>query len=130
VAFAVVLLPLGEQLVPNITYGPGDFAGSFEAYIGGALHTFDPRNNMPRINRVLMAQGRDASDNRHARPVIFRETGMRLDGPIASGCKRKCVGRIELIAHRQYANCPKYERQLEREAAAEPNTLYTIRSTI
>jgi hypothetical protein len=45
---------------------------------------------------VLMAQGRDASDNRHAMPVIFRETGMRLDGPIESGCKRNCVGGSSL----------------------------------
>jgi transglutaminase-like putative cysteine protease len=43
-------------------YGPGDFAGWFEAYIGGRWHTFDPRNNVPRIGRVLIAQGRDAAD--------------------------------------------------------------------
>ena len=40
----------------------GDFAGWFEAYIGGRWHTFDPRNNVPRIGRILIAQGRDASD--------------------------------------------------------------------
>ena len=43
-------------------YGPMDFAGWFEAYLGGAWHTFDPRNNMPRIGRILMARGRDAVD--------------------------------------------------------------------
>ena len=43
-------------------YGPGDFAGWFEAFIGGHWHTFDPRNNVPRIGRVLIGQGRDASD--------------------------------------------------------------------
>jgi transglutaminase-like putative cysteine protease len=43
-------------------HGPGDFAGWFEAYLGGAWHTFDPRNNVPRIGRVLMARGRDATD--------------------------------------------------------------------
>ena len=42
--------------------GRGDFAGWFEAYLGGRWYTFDPRNNMPRIGRVLIAQGRDASD--------------------------------------------------------------------
>jgi transglutaminase-like putative cysteine protease len=40
----------------------GDFAGWFEAYIGGRWQMFDPRNNVPRIGRVLIAQGRDASD--------------------------------------------------------------------
>lgn len=43
-------------------YPPGDFAAWFEAWIGGRWHTFDPRNNEPRIGRVLMARGRDASD--------------------------------------------------------------------
>ena len=40
----------------------GDFAAWFEAWIGGRWHMFDPRNNVPRIGRVLMARGRDASD--------------------------------------------------------------------
>jgi transglutaminase-like putative cysteine protease len=40
----------------------GDFAAWFEAYLGGAWHIFDPRNNVPRIGRVLMARGRDAID--------------------------------------------------------------------
>jgi transglutaminase-like putative cysteine protease len=41
---------------------PMDFAGWFEAYLGGAWHTFDPRNNVPRIGRILIARGRDAAD--------------------------------------------------------------------
>jgi transglutaminase-like putative cysteine protease len=40
----------------------GDFAAWFEAWIGGRWQMFDPRNNVPRIGRVLMARGRDASD--------------------------------------------------------------------
>ena len=43
-------------------YAAMDFAGWFEAYLGGAWHTFDPRNNAPRIGRVLIARGRDAAD--------------------------------------------------------------------
>jgi len=43
-------------------YGPGDFAAWFEAYVGGRWQTFDPRNNTPRIGRVLLARGRDATD--------------------------------------------------------------------
>ncbi|AXS42528.1 transglutaminase family protein [Breoghania sp. L-A4] len=41
---------------------PGDFAAWFEAYLGGEWHMFDPRNNEPRLGRVLLAQGRDAAD--------------------------------------------------------------------
>jgi transglutaminase-like putative cysteine protease len=39
-----------------------DFAGWFEAYLGGAWHTFDPRNNQRRIGRILIGRGRDAAD--------------------------------------------------------------------
>jgi transglutaminase-like putative cysteine protease len=41
---------------------PGDFAAWFEAFLDGRWHTFDPRNNVPRIGRVLIARGRDAAD--------------------------------------------------------------------
>jgi transglutaminase-like putative cysteine protease len=43
-------------------YGVGDFAAWFEAWIGGRWQTFDPRNNVPRVGRILMARGRDACD--------------------------------------------------------------------
>jgi transglutaminase-like putative cysteine protease len=52
---------LGDMGVPP-PYGPMDFAAWFEAYLGGRWYTFDPRNNVPRIGRVLMARGRDAID--------------------------------------------------------------------
>jgi transglutaminase-like putative cysteine protease len=52
---------LGDMGMPP-PYGPMDFAGWFEAYLDGAWHTFDPRNNIPRIGRVLIARGRDATD--------------------------------------------------------------------
>ncbi len=52
---------LGDMGTPP-PYGPMDFAGWFEAYLGGQWYTFDPRNNTPRIGRVLLARGRDATD--------------------------------------------------------------------
>ena len=51
---------LGDIGVP--VTGPMDFAAWFEAYLGGQWVTFDPRNNMPRIGRILIARGRDAAD--------------------------------------------------------------------
>lgn len=42
--------------------GPMDFSAWFEAYLDGRWHTFDPRNNVSRIGRVLIAPGRDAAD--------------------------------------------------------------------
>jgi len=43
-------------------FSPMDFAGWFEAYIGGQWYTFDPRNNAPRRGRILIGRGRDATD--------------------------------------------------------------------
>jgi transglutaminase-like putative cysteine protease len=43
-------------------YGPMDFAAWLEAYVDGHWHTFDARNNVPRIGRILIARGRDATD--------------------------------------------------------------------
>lgn len=52
---------LGDIGVPPEP-GPADFAGWFEAWLDGQWYTFDPRNNTPRIGRVLVARGRDACD--------------------------------------------------------------------
>lgn len=52
---------LGDIGVPAVD-APMDFAGSMEVFLGGQWYTFDPRNNQPRIGRVLIARGRDAAD--------------------------------------------------------------------
>jgi transglutaminase-like putative cysteine protease len=52
---------LGDVGMPP-PYGPMDFAAWFEVYLDGQWHTFDARNNVPRIGRVLIARGRDATD--------------------------------------------------------------------
>jgi transglutaminase-like putative cysteine protease len=41
---------------------PMDFCAWVEVYLSGRWWTFDPRNNMPRIGRVLIGRGRDALD--------------------------------------------------------------------
>ena len=52
---------LGDIGVPRLD-APGDFSAWFEAYLGGRWFTFDARHNIPRIGRILMARGRDATD--------------------------------------------------------------------
>lgn len=42
--------------------GPMDFSGWFEVYLGGHWYTADARHNKPRVGRILMAIGRDATD--------------------------------------------------------------------
>lgn len=49
---------IGVPASPN----PMDFSAWFEVYLGGQWYTFDARNNVPRVGRVLMARGRDAAD--------------------------------------------------------------------
>lgn len=51
---------LGDIDVP--VKPPMDFSAWFEAYLDGRWWVFDARNNTPRVGRVLMAVGRDASD--------------------------------------------------------------------
>lgn len=41
---------------------PMDFCAWFEAYLGDRWWTFDPRNNIPRVGRVVIGRGRDALD--------------------------------------------------------------------
>lgn len=48
---------IGVPLTP-----PMDFSAWFEAYLDDRWWTFDARHNTPRIGRVLMAVGRDATD--------------------------------------------------------------------
>jgi len=52
---------LGDIGVPPDP-APMDFSAWFEAYLGGRWYTFDARHNHPRIGRILIATGRDASD--------------------------------------------------------------------
>jgi transglutaminase-like putative cysteine protease len=52
---------LGDIGVPPSPV-PMDFSAWFEAYLEGRWWTFDARHNQPRIGRVLMAVGQDASD--------------------------------------------------------------------
>ncbi|HEY1987449.1 MAG TPA: transglutaminase family protein [Terracidiphilus sp.] len=51
---------LGDIGVPP--GGPMDFSAWFEVYLEDRWWTWDARHNTPRIGRVLMATGRDASD--------------------------------------------------------------------
>ena len=52
---------LGDIGVPAAP-SPMDFSAWFEAYLEDRWWTFDARHNQPRVGRVLMAAGRDASD--------------------------------------------------------------------
>jgi transglutaminase-like putative cysteine protease len=45
-----------------VSEAPMDFCAWMEVYLGDRWWTFDPRNNTPRIGRVLIGRGRDALD--------------------------------------------------------------------
>lgn len=85
---------LGDMGIPP-PYGIMDFAGWFEAYLDGHWYIFDPRNNMPRIGRVLIARGRDAADVPISccfGPNTLEKFRVRTD-EVNEGC---------LLAHRQF----------------------------
>ena len=56
---------LGDIGIPPVP-DPMDFSAWFEVYLDGAQgprwYTFDARHNTPRIARIVMAYGRDATD--------------------------------------------------------------------
>jgi transglutaminase-like putative cysteine protease len=51
---------LGDIRIPYS--GPGDFSAWYEVYLGNRWWTMDARHNVPRVGRILMAAGRDATD--------------------------------------------------------------------
>ena len=51
---------LGDIGVPVVD--PMDFSAWMEVFLDGQWYTFDPRNNSPRIGRIVVARGRDAAD--------------------------------------------------------------------
>ena len=57
-------------------YAAMDFAAWMEVWLDGRWWSFDPRNNAPRIGRILVARGRDAADV----PLIHSFGHHRLTG--------------------------------------------------
>jgi transglutaminase-like putative cysteine protease len=45
-----------------LPHAPQDFAAWIEVFLSGKWHIYDPRNNDPRVGRILVARGRDAED--------------------------------------------------------------------
>jgi transglutaminase-like putative cysteine protease len=52
---------LGDIGVPPDP-APMDYNAWFEVYLDGRWMTFDARHNIPRIGRITVARGRDATD--------------------------------------------------------------------
>ena len=81
---------LGDIGVP-VSESPMDFAGWLEAYLGGAWHTFDPRNNQRRIGRILMpgdAMLRTSPSARRSDPIVCScfASGPTRSKPPKRGC--------------------------------------------
>lgn len=52
---------LGDIGIPPVD-APMDFSAWFDVFVDGDWYTYDARHNQPRIGRILMARGRDATD--------------------------------------------------------------------
>jgi transglutaminase-like putative cysteine protease len=90
---------LGDIGVP-VSDARMDFAGWFEAYLGGSWHTFDPRNNQRRIGRILLARGRDAADVAISTTFgdnsleVFRVWTDEVKEPQPLRSTHRCVGQL------------------------------------
>ena len=92
---------LGDIGVPY--GGPMDFSAWFEVYLEDRWWTFDARHNTPRIGRVLMAVGRDASDvaittsfgeaNLKHFSVVTDEVQSSIQAPQAAALSGKLIDR-------------------------------------
>jgi len=75
---------LGEIGVPPV--GVTDFCAWFEVWLDDRWYVFDARNNRPRIGRLLMARGRDATDvamvNTFGPAVLVEFTVVTVEGPV------------------------------------------------
>lgn len=81
---------LGDIGVP-IDPAPMDFSAWFEVYLNGRWHALDARHNKPRVGRILMATGRDATDVAlttsfgHANLTCFRVWTDEVSSPTLPG---------------------------------------------
>ncbi|MDQ2714136.1 MAG: transglutaminase family protein [Chloroflexota bacterium] len=69
-----------------VSDAPMDFCAWMEVYLDGHWWTFDPRNNTPRIGRVLIGRGRDALDvamvTSYGSPTLKRMTVWADEAPV------------------------------------------------
>jgi transglutaminase-like putative cysteine protease len=77
---------LGDIGIPP-PYGPMDFSAWFEAYLGGHWYTFDARNDVSRVGRVLIARGHDAAD-----VAISNTFGPNILKSFKVWTEERCVG--------------------------------------
>ena len=56
---------------------PMDFCAWMEVLLDDRWWTFDPRNNVPRVGRVLIGRGRDAARRRHDHHLRWRRARAR-----------------------------------------------------
>ncbi len=68
---------------------PMDFSAWMEVYLGDRWWTFDPRNNRPRVGRVLIGRGRDALDvamvTSYGSPTLKQMTVWADEAPTGAG---------------------------------------------
>ncbi len=104
---------LGDIGVP-LSPTPMDFSAWFEAYLEDRWWTFDARHNSPRIGRVLLATGLDATD-----VAITTSFGAAKLTHFDGGDRRNCVGQRRkptlLSSRRTRRGCRLVHRRIGRD---------------
>ena len=88
----------GRHRRAALSDSPMDFSAWFEVYLEDRWWTFDARHNVPRIGRVLIATGLDATDvaittSFGRREAVALRGGDRRDW-LTPGCDRRAAGRL------------------------------------
>jgi hypothetical protein len=107
---------LGDIGVPP-DESPMDFSAWFEAYLGGRWYTFDARHNKPRIGRILMARGRDATDV----AIVTRDGSAQLSRTSRPVAARPALVRCEVNARSFSARAA--NRCITKGSVSAPNSL-------
>ncbi|HEV2661961.1 MAG TPA: transglutaminase family protein [Ktedonobacteraceae bacterium] len=82
---------------------PMDFCAWMEVYLDGRWWTFDPRNNTPRMGRVLIGRGRDALDvamvTTYGGPILRQMTVWADDASSPSSATPDLVAKEDVAGH-------------------------------
>ena len=99
---------------------PMDFNAWFEVFLDDRWHTFDARNNVPRIGRIAVARGRDAADipliqtfGKHELTTFKVWTSKETDGVLTKPHSREDVSLITPWFSERWSRLVQ-QRELER----------------
>jgi transglutaminase-like putative cysteine protease len=100
---------------------PMDFCAWMEVYLGNRWWTFDPRNNTPRIGRVLIGRGRDALDV--AMVTTYGSPNLKQMTVWADEAKAEELSTVGTAGDRGWAEPIPYHPPTELDTTSDKDTI-------